>query len=66
MSGGVTDEDARSYLQGRLRLCAKLLFWTFASLLGMALAVYEVFPGARPAELGLVHGQGEAGLAALA
>jgi serine/threonine-protein kinase len=66
MSSGVLDEDARAYLQQRLRLCSKLLFWTFASLLAFALAIYSAFPRVRPAELKLVHGQGEVGLALLA
>ena len=65
MPAGDSDEEGRAYLQERLRLCAKLLFWTFVALLGLALAAYHLFPVMKPAELGLVHGGGEVGLALL-
>ncbi|MGE5180508.1 MAG: serine/threonine-protein kinase [Acidobacteriota bacterium] len=61
-----TEEDARAYLQARLRLLAKLLFWTFAAMLAMALALYHVFPNVKPRKLELVHGEGELALALLA
>jgi hypothetical protein len=37
--GSGTSEDAE-YLQARLRLYSKILFWTFVALLSFAIAIY--------------------------
>jgi serine/threonine-protein kinase len=61
-----SSEDARAYLQARLKLYSKLLFWTFFTLLAFAFVLYDVLELAHPARQELVHGGGEVGLALVA
>jgi serine/threonine-protein kinase len=64
--GTESEEESRQYLQERLRLSSKILFWTFAALLAFALGTYELFPRVRPAKSELVYGGGEIGLVLIA
>jgi len=61
-----SSEDARAYLQARLKLYSKLLFWVFFALLAFAFVMYDVLQIAQPQRQELVHGGGEIGLALVA
>jgi serine/threonine-protein kinase len=41
--GAVDDEESRAYLQERLIVMAKLMFWSFATLLAFMLVTYKVY-----------------------
>jgi serine/threonine-protein kinase len=46
-SGALAD-DARAYLQARLTLFSKLMFWSFVALLVFLTAMYKLYPGIKP------------------
>jgi serine/threonine-protein kinase len=48
-------EEVRAYVQARLNLFSKLMFWVFWILVGFVLGLYEIYPSARPARSGIVH-----------
>src|SRR4051794_29244785 len=43
-SGGASPGEARAYLQSRLELFSKLMFWSFVALLVFLTAMYRVYP----------------------
>jgi serine/threonine-protein kinase len=45
---GSTADDARAYLQARMTLFSKLMFWSIVALLVFLYAMYEIYPGVRP------------------
>jgi serine/threonine protein kinase len=58
-------EEARAYVQQRLTLFSKLMFWIFWALVGFVLALYEIYPSARPARASIVHTSAIGGLLVL-
>jgi serine/threonine-protein kinase len=45
---GSSDEDSRRYLQERLNVLSKLMFWAFIALVVTMLALYRRYPDIRP------------------
>ncbi|HEY5927918.1 MAG TPA: serine/threonine-protein kinase [Kofleriaceae bacterium] len=44
------DEESRAYLQSRLAVLSKLMFWSFVVLLGSMVGLYAQYPGIEPPE----------------
>ena len=51
-----TADAARSYLQTRLTLFTKLMFWSMVALLVFLTAMYQVYPGIEPADNDVIFG----------
>jgi len=47
--------ETRAYVQERLTLFVKMMFWISWLLLGFVIAAYELYPSARPAGADIVH-----------
>ena len=58
---GSSDDDARAYLQTRMTLFSKLMFWSIVALLVFLTAMYEIYPEVKPAQNHIIF----AGAAAL-
>ena len=43
-----TEEEARAYLQARLALFSKLVFWSFVALVAFLAVMYQVYPELQP------------------
>jgi eukaryotic-like serine/threonine-protein kinase len=61
-----TDEELRSYLQVRLALFAKAVFWSFVALLVFLFAMYARYPDIKPVHQDLIYATGTIALALLA
>src|SRR5512140_1397351 len=61
-----SDEEARAYLQTRLVVMSKLMFWSFVTLLGFMGVVFKVFPEKEPRLNWLVYTISGIGLTQLA
>jgi serine/threonine-protein kinase len=48
-SSGSSEEESRAYLQTRLTVLYKVMFWCFLLLIGFLWSVYETYPDIRPA-----------------
>jgi len=55
-------EEARAYVQQRLALFTKLMFWTFWLMVVSVLGLYQIYPDLRPARAYIVHEFAIAGL----
>jgi serine/threonine-protein kinase len=53
---GQTEEEAREYLQKRLALFSKSVFWAFITLLLFLFAMYTAYPGIQPANQRIIYG----------
>jgi len=62
----VVDEEARAYLQSRLMLLYKVMFWCFAVLMGFLWLTYRAHPEIEPANNHLVFITFASGLAIMA
>jgi serine/threonine-protein kinase len=60
-----TSEETRAYVQQRLALFCKLMFWTWWLVLGFVIAMYEQYPTTRPQRADLVHALAAIGLVLL-
>ena len=49
-----SDDDGRGYLQTRMTLFSKLMFWSIVALLVFLTAMYETYPEIEPAHQGLI------------
>jgi hypothetical protein len=47
-SSGSSEEESRAYLQTRLTLLFKLMFWCFSTLLAFLASMYVLYPAVRP------------------
>jgi eukaryotic-like serine/threonine-protein kinase len=45
---GSADDDGRAYLQTRLTLFTRLMFWSFIALLVFLIALYQLYPDVKP------------------
>ena len=61
-----SEEDARAYLQGRLRVLSRLLFWSYAAFIGGLTLLYNQYPKLRPEWNGVIFTTGLIGLVILA
>jgi eukaryotic-like serine/threonine-protein kinase len=61
-----TDEEAREYLQKRLALFSKSVFWAFTALLLFLFALYTKYPRIQPHYQEIIYGVGVIALAILA
>jgi serine/threonine-protein kinase len=43
-----SEDDARAYLQARMTLFSKLMFWSIVALLVFLTAMYQIYPGVEP------------------
>ncbi|MBA3541032.1 MAG: protein kinase [Deltaproteobacteria bacterium] len=59
-------EEARTYLQGRLVVLSRLMFWSFVVLLGSLTLLYWVYPEIEPAQNHVIMAGSTGGLATLA
>ncbi|MBX3160963.1 MAG: serine/threonine protein kinase [Deltaproteobacteria bacterium] len=59
-------DEARAYLQDRLAIFSKLLFWSFAALLVFLFAMYRRYPTVRPHDQDIVYVTGAVSLCLLA
>jgi eukaryotic-like serine/threonine-protein kinase len=63
--GMSTDEESRAYLQERLVLLSRLLFWSFAALLVGMVLLYRAYPKIEPIENRTIYETALVGLAVL-
>jgi hypothetical protein len=61
-----TEEEARAYLQSRLAVFSKLVFWAFVALLGFLFLLYYQYPDIQPQNQKIIYGVAVSGLAILA
>jgi len=59
-------EEVRAYVQERLRLFSKLMFWIFWVLVAFVMSLYEIYPHTRPERSYIVHWAAIVGLCAMA
>lgn len=59
-------EEVRDYLEQRLALFSKLMFWIFWILVIFVVGLYEVYPEHRPERVAIVYNSGIGGLVVLA
>ena len=64
--GMQSDEEARAYLQARLATLSKLMFGSFAALLGFLMLLYQAYPLIEPKHDDWILVGGAVGLAILA
>ena len=57
--------ERRAFIQGRIALYCKLMFWSFAALVGFINVMYALYPHTRPAESGTVNILASVGVAML-
>jgi len=53
-SSGSSTDDARSYLQARMALFSKLMFWSFVALLVFLTAMFRLYPRIEPKDFDIV------------
>jgi serine/threonine-protein kinase len=63
---GSDDEESRAYLQSRLTVLSRLMFWSFAVLLGGMVLLYRQYPGLEPEDNGRIYVIAGAGVLILA
>ena len=51
---GSPDDDGRAYLQTRMTLFSKLMFWSIVALLVFLTAMYETYPGIKPRDNNII------------
>src|SRR5689334_799014 len=51
-----THDEMRVFVQGRLSLFARVMFWIFWILLGLVVGLYEIWPEVRPARVEVYFG----------
>ena len=61
-----SEEDARAYLQARLALFSKMVFWAFVALQIFLFGLYTWYPSIKPHYQDVIHGVAVIGLAILA
>lgn len=61
-----SDDEARAYLQARLTLFSKLMFWSLVALLGFIAGMYEAYPDIAPAQSKLTFTGATVGLGIMA
>jgi len=61
-----TEDEARDYLQKRLALFSKSVFWAFAALLLFLFAMYSVYPDIKPQYQEIIYGAAVIALTILA
>jgi len=54
-SPATSRDEARAYLQERMALFSRLMFWIFWVLVVFVIALYQVYPEARPDKVDIVH-----------
>ena len=64
--GQQSEEEARAYLQERLGVFSKALFWSFVALVIFLFAMYTLYPDIQPHNQGLIYGTATLALAILA
>ncbi len=64
--GSSTEEEGRAYLQERLELLSKLMFWSFAALIAFIRLMYWRYPAIEPARNTWIMGISVGGLVVLA
>ncbi len=64
--GAGSDEEARAYLQERLAVFSKALFWSFVALVVFLFAMYSTYPTIQPHNQRLIYGTATLALAILA
>ncbi len=64
--GQQSEEEARAYLQERLAVFSKALFWSFVALVIFLFAMYTLYPDIQPHNQGLIYGTATLALAILA
>lgn len=65
-SASVTDEAARAYLQARLEVYARVMFWAFVALRVLEVILYRTYPTVRPHQYTAILVTGIVGLLAMA
>lgn len=65
-SGQQSEEESRAYLQARLTLFSKLMFWALIALLGFIAGMYAAYPKVAPPDSELVFVGASVGLAVMA
>src|SRR5689334_24312275 len=60
------DEESRGYLQTRLTLLSRLMFWSFLVLLGGMVALYQQYPNLEPRNNDQIYVIGGCGVVVLA
>jgi eukaryotic-like serine/threonine-protein kinase len=63
---GSDDEESRAYLQSRLSVLSRLMFWSFAVLLGGMVLLYRRYPEIEPKDNGRIYVIAGAGVLILA
>jgi serine/threonine-protein kinase len=53
---GTSDDDARAYLQTRMTLFSRLMFWSIVALLVFLTAMYRTYPEVEPRHHGIILG----------
>jgi serine/threonine-protein kinase len=61
-----TEEEARAYLQARLAVFSKLVFWSFTALLVFLFVMYAKYPHVQPQNQPIIYGVATSALAILA
>jgi eukaryotic-like serine/threonine-protein kinase len=64
--GATTEEETRAWLQERLATFSKVLFWSFAALVGFLIVMYGAYPDKEPRNQNLIYGTAALSLAILA
>ncbi len=60
--GSARDEESRAFLQSRLTVLSKLMFWSFVVLLGGMVALYRQYPSIEPRDNDRIYMIGTAGV----
>ena len=63
--GMARDEESRAYLQQRLNLLSKLMFWSFLALMLFLAGAYVRYPDLAPEHNVVIFGTGATGLAVM-
>ncbi|NVB84438.1 MAG: serine/threonine protein kinase [Kofleriaceae bacterium] len=66
LQGQAHDEESRAFLQSRLTVLSKLMFWSFVVLLGGMVALYRQYPSIEPGDNDSIYAIGAAGVLVLA
>src|SRR5688572_29149178 len=65
LRASASDEETRAYLQERITLFAKLMFWSFLALMLFLAGAYVRYPDLAPEHNVVIFGTGATGLAVM-
>ena len=63
--GSSSEQEGRAYLQQRLELLSKLMFWSFAALVAFLILMYRTYPAITPEHNSWIIGMASGGLVVL-